>query len=112
MDFIKGNSREQMTFANLEMQIEPENPVRFVDAFVEHLDLDRLGFVLKYLNTEGRMGFESKLFLKIYLYGYFNGVRSSRRLEKECIRNHELHLLNGYCNPIIIQLLISVRGIL
>jgi len=91
MDFIKGNNRDQMTFSNLEMQIEQDNPVRFVDAFGEHLDLSQLGFVVNQLKTEGRPAYESKLFLKIYLYGYLNGIRSSRRLEKECIRNLELH---------------------
>ena len=46
MDFIKGNNREQMIFSTLEMQIEQDNPVRFVDAFVELLDFSQLGFVL------------------------------------------------------------------
>ncbi len=99
MDFIRGNNRDQLVFSTLEMQIEPENPVRFVDAFVEHLDLDQLGFVIKTLRSEGRPGFESKLFLKIYLYGYLNGIRSSRRLEKECVRNIELHWLTGLLQP-------------
>ena len=44
MDFIKGNNRDQITISNLEMQIEPENPVRFVDAFVEQLEMCQLGF--------------------------------------------------------------------
>jgi transposase len=99
MDFIKGNNRDQMTFSNLEMQIEQDNPVRFVDAFVEHLDLSQLGFVVNQLKTEGRPAYESKLFLKIYLYGYLNGIRSSRRLEKECMRNLELHWLINLLQP-------------
>ena len=44
------------------MQIEQDNPVRFVDAFVEHLDLNQLGFVVSALKTEGRLAFELKLF--------------------------------------------------
>ena len=52
-------------FSNLEMQIEQDNPVRFVDAFVDHMDLSQLGFVVSALKTEGRPAFESKLFLKI-----------------------------------------------
>ena len=47
------------------MQIEQDNPVRFVDACVDHLDLSQLGFVVSTLKTEGRPAFESKLFLKI-----------------------------------------------
>ena len=99
MDFIKGNNRDQMMFSTLEMQIEPDNPVRFVDAFVEHLDLHQLDFAVSTLKTEGRPAFESKLFLKIYLYGYLNGIRSSRRLEKESIRNTELHWLCNMLQP-------------
>ena len=72
-----------MIFSTLEMQIEQDNPLRLVDAFMEHLDLDQFGLVLSALKTEGHLAFESKLFLKIYLYGYLNGIRSSRRLEKE-----------------------------
>ena len=93
MDFIRGNNRDQVTFSTLESQIEESNPVRFVDAFVEHLDLSQLGFVINSLKPEGRPAYESEIFLKIYLYGYLNGIRSSRRLERECIRNMELQWL-------------------
>ena len=65
MDFIKGNSRDQLVFSTLEMQIDQNNPVRFVDAFVEHIDLSQLGFVVSALKTEDRLAVESKLFLKI-----------------------------------------------
>ena len=65
MDFIKGNNRDQLVFSTLEMQIEKDNPVRIMDAFVEHLDLGQLDFVVSTLKTEGRPAFESKLFLKI-----------------------------------------------
>ena len=64
MNFIKGNNRNQLVFSTLEMQIEQDNPVRFVDAFVDHIDLSQLGFVVSTLKTEGP-AFESKLFLKI-----------------------------------------------
>ena len=53
-----------MIFSTLEIKIEQDNPVRFVDAFVEHLDLSQLGFMVSTLKTEGP-AFESKLFLKI-----------------------------------------------
>ena len=62
MDFIKGNNRHQITFSTLEAQIEENNPVRFVDAFVEHLDLTQLGFLINTIKTEGRPAFESKVF--------------------------------------------------
>ena len=93
MDFIIGCDRDQLTVSSLDVLIDQNNPVRFVDAFVEHLELLKLGFVVSTLKTEGRPAFESKVFLKIYLYGYLNGLRSSRRQEKECIRNIELQWL-------------------
>ena len=57
MDCIKGNDRDQVTFSTLESQIEENNPVRFVDAFVEHLDLTQLGFLINTIKTEGRTTF-------------------------------------------------------
>ncbi|MFV8355866.1 transposase [Flavobacterium sp. XS1P32] len=48
------------------------------------------------LKTEGRPSFNSKVFLKIYLYGYLNGIRSGRDIEKKCFRNIEIQrLLEG-----------------
>ena len=57
MDFIKGNNRHQITFSTLESQIEENNPVRFVDAFVEHLDLTQLGFLINTIKTEVKTAF-------------------------------------------------------
>ena len=90
MDYIKGKNRHQQVFSTLEMKIKQDNPVLWMDASIEHLELNHLGFVVKKLKTESRPAFESKLFLKIYLYGYLYGFRSSRRLEMEFIRNMEL----------------------
>jgi transposase len=58
-----------------------DNTVRFIDAFVEHLELAKLGFVVSSVKTEGRPAFNPKLFLKLYFYGYLNGLRSSRKLK-------------------------------
>lgn len=77
----------------MEEMIDQENQVRFIEAFVEMLDLKALQFVVKELKGEGRPSYEPKVFLKLYLYGYLNGIRSSRRLEKECKRNIELQWL-------------------
>ena len=96
MNFILGTDRNQTFFTSLEQNISAQNPVRFIDAFVEHIDLLRLGFELQTLNIEGRPSFQSNIFLKLYLYGYLNGIRSSRKLERECTRNIELQwLLHG-----------------
>lgn len=93
MQHITGLPRNQMVFSSLEDTILPENPVRFIDAFVEALSLETLGFSVQSIKGEGRPSFDTKIFLKIYLYGYLNGLRSSRKLEKECARNIELQWL-------------------
>lgn len=90
MDHITPLNRQQYEFINLEDCIDTDNPVRFIDAFVDKLDLTRVGFKINKLNAEGRPSFHSGLFLKIYIYGYMNGIRSTRKLERECARNVEM----------------------
>jgi transposase len=98
MQHIQGISRNQLQVSSLEDTIAADNPVRFIDAFVNSIDLVKIGFTLRVLKTEGRPSFDTKVFLKIYLYGYINGIRSSRRLEKECLRNLEMQwLLEAIC---------------
>jgi transposase len=67
-----------------------DNPVRFIEAFVDRLDLDAAGFVRVTAKETGRPGFDPGDLLKLYVYGYVNRVRSSRRLEAECHRNIEV----------------------
>jgi transposase len=99
MDHISPVSRQQYEFLSLDDCIDSDNPVRLVDAFVDKLDLSRLGFKTNKLNAEGRPSFESGLFLKIYIYGYLNGIRSTRKLERECARNLEMQWLCGRLKP-------------
>lgn len=99
MPIINGFDRSQITFSSLEDSIAADNEVRFIDAFVDKLDLKQLG-VQSLTQTEkqkaGRASFSEALFLKLYLYGYLNGLRSSRRLEREAVRNIEMQwLLQG-----------------
>jgi len=95
-----------MTFGSLENSIATDNPIRFIDAFVENIALKALGFEVQTLKTEGRPSFNTKIFLKLYLSGYLNGLRSSCKLEKECLRNTQppsrgeldwVSLLGGVC---------------
>jgi transposase len=79
-----------MRFYSLEDTISPDNQVCFIDAFVELSDISKVDFAVKALKTEGRPCFNSIVFLKMYLYGYLNGIRSGRDLEKECFRNMEI----------------------
>jgi len=99
MSRTHGVPRDQVEFGCLNDAVGKENRVRVMDAFVEKLDFEKLGFVLKVEKIEGRPSFEEKVFLKIYLYGYINGIRSSRKLEKECTRNLELQWLIGKLSP-------------
>ncbi len=99
MQIISMYHRQQLEFGCLEDKISPDNAVRFIDAFVEHIDLEKLGFEVRATKQEGRPGFDAKLFLKIYFYGYLNGIRSSRRLAKECSRNIELQWLCVQLQP-------------
>lgn len=87
-----GNSRLQFgLFATpLEEMIAQDNLVRVVDAFVNALDLQALGFRAVKDNHMGASSYDPCDLLKIYFYGYLNRIRSSRRLEMECRRNVEL----------------------
>jgi hypothetical protein len=76
MQHITGISRYQMRFSSLEDTISLDNQVRFIDAFVESLELAKLGFIIQTLKGECRPSYDTKVFLKIYLYGYLNSIRS------------------------------------
>jgi transposase len=99
MQHIPGISRHQMRISSLEDAISSDNQVRFIDAFVTFVDLAKLGFEVKTLKKEGRPSYNSQVFLKIYLYGYLNGLRSSRILEKETFRNIEMQWLLEAIRP-------------
>jgi transposase len=83
----------------LEDYIGPENPVRFLDAFVGSLDLHVLGFAKAQVAATGRPPYDPAALLKLYLYGYLNRIRSSRLLEAECGRNVEVIWLLGKLAP-------------
>ena len=77
----------------------PDNTARLIDAFVDKLELEKLGFTNTAHKSEGRPPFAPQVLLKLYLYGYLNKIRSSRRLEKEAGRNIELLWLLQYLQP-------------
>lgn len=91
-DHIPGFDRDQVVlFPNtLDRYIDEENPVRFIDAFVNSLDLKELGFKKVEPSEMGRPSYDPYDMLKLYVYGYLNQVRSSRKLERECQRNVEV----------------------
>ena len=99
MQYIQGNNRYQSYFSTLEDQVAPDNAVRLIDAFIDRLDLQKLGFSNMVPKTEGRPPYAPQVLLKLYLYGYLNKIRSSRKLEKECTRNIELQWLLQNLTP-------------
>jgi len=89
--FIEGADRAQSTLLPecLDDFIDESNPVRVIDAFVDALDLGKLGFGVVPEST-GRPSYHPSAMLKLYIYGYLNRVQSSRRLEREAGRNLEV----------------------
>ncbi len=99
--FIEGRDRHQVTLLpeSLDDFIAKDNAVRVVDAFVDALDLEELGFEGVQAAETGRPSYHPTVLLKIYIYGYLNRVQSSRRLERECQRNLEVMWLTGRLAP-------------
>jgi transposase/IS5 family transposase len=92
MAHISGLERDQLLLLPeaVDDYVGSDNPVRFVDAFVEGVDLVAAGFLRVQPRATGRPGYAPGDLLKLYIYGYLNRVRSSRRLEAECHRNIEV----------------------
>src|SRR5262249_549696 len=90
--FGEGGSGDEGTLftERLDELIRAEAPVRAVDAFVDSLDLRELGFRKAVPERTGRPPYAPADMTKIYIYGYLHGVRSSRRLERECQCNIEV----------------------
>ena len=99
MQYITGTNRHQTYFSTLEQHVSPDNAVRLMDAFIDKLDLQKLGFAHSIHNSQGRPPYAPQVLLKLYLYGYLNKIRSSRKLEKECCRNIELQWLLQSLQP-------------
>ena len=101
MNHRRGLDRHQTLLLpeRLEDYIAPDNPVRFLDAFVASLDLRALGFAHALVQSTGRPPYDPADLLRLYLYGYLHRVRSSRMLEAECQRNVEVLWLLGKLAP-------------
>jgi transposase len=90
--YIQGEVRNQCTLFPVVLDdLVPSNHIcRVIDAFVEKLDMGQRGFERSQPAATGRPGYDPRALLKLYLYGYLNQLRSSRRLEAECRRNVEV----------------------
>jgi len=101
MGYVQGQSRDQGSLfpVSLDELIGPEHVCRVIAAFVARLDLKALGFARASSKATGRPPYDPADLLMLYLYGYLNRVRSSRRLERECQRNIELMWLLHRLTP-------------
>lgn len=101
MEHKTGTNRHQLQFMSLEDRLSADNPVRVIDAFVESLDLQEIGFAHTQTKAEGCPPYKPAVLLKLYLDGYNGGarIRSSRKLEAECHRNLELMWLTEEMKP-------------
>jgi transposase len=100
--YKQGQNRNQdmLLPPSVEEYVSEDNTVRAIDAYVESLDLQKLG----YTNTQGGISqgqpaYAPAALLKLYLYGYLMRIRSSRRLEQECYRNLEVMWLMAGLRP-------------
>jgi transposase len=101
MAYIRGEAREQVTMfpVTLDELIPADHMCRVIEAFVRRLEMAKLGFERAEPAETGRPGYDPRDLLKLYLYGYLQQVRSSRRLERECQRNVEVMWLLGRLQP-------------
>jgi transposase len=101
MRYIQGTDRDQVTLLPeiMDDYVSDNNPVRFIEAFVDNLDMNELSFTYATTKHTGRKPYNPKALLKLYIYGYLNKTRSSRQLEKATHRNIELIWLMQKLHP-------------
>ena len=85
MSYVKGMDRRQIQMLPecIEDLVGEDNPVRIIDLFVDNLDMEALGYAKAIPAETGRPAYDPRDLLKLYIYGYFNRIRSSRMLMKE-----------------------------
>lgn len=101
MGYIQGEERNQIILLPecIDDYITGENSVRVIDAFVDSLNIEELGFKKAMPAATGRPPYSPQDLLKLYIYGYSNAIRSSRKLEVETHRNLELMWLLRKLSP-------------
>jgi len=99
--FIEAEPRAQATLfpERIDDYIDDNNPVKAIEAFVDMLDLEGIGFQGMMPKGTGRPAYHPSTMLKLYMYGYLNRIQSTRRLERETGRNLELMWLLGRLHP-------------
>jgi transposase len=96
MNYLLGTDRSQVRIECPEDYVDSNNEVRVIDKIIDTLNIESLGFKIGNNDFVGRPMFNPRDMLKLFVYGYFNGVRSSRKLAKQAKINKEvIWLING-----------------
>ena len=99
MPYLSGFDRNQSFLFSLNDFVDTSSPVRLIDAFVQALNLDELEFKTFSPSARGQQPYDRADLLKLHIYGYINGIRSSRKLALEATRNVELMWLINNATP-------------
>lgn len=99
MPHVTGEERNQLIMISLESSVPTDAFVRVIDAFVDATDLESFGFAHVSCKDEGRPAFHPSVLMKLYLYGYRYGIRTSRKLEREARLNLEAMWLTSCQSP-------------
>lgn len=99
--YKKGNDRDQLTIVPmcLDDMLPEDAEVRALEVIVDKMDIRSMGFTYSKTKSTGRLPYDPVDMFKIYAYSYFNGIRSSRKIDRECYRNIELMWLIGDIRP-------------
>lgn len=97
MPYVSGFDRDQLMCCSWDAFVDEESIARIIDAFVEHLDIRKLG--VKTAAIEGRPSYDPKSLYKLYIYGSRKGIRSSRKLAESCKVNLEVKWMIGGVEP-------------
>lgn len=90
MNYVSGFDRNQLRMISYNELVDKESMARIIDAFIDKLNLSNYSFKNAELKKEGRPPYNPKDLLKLYLYGYQNNIRSSRKLAAACKTNIEV----------------------
>ena len=90
MPYVEMQSRKQIKMITLDTLVDTKSIARVIDAYVDSLDLEKLGFQKTRAETEGRPAYPPGELLKLYIYGHRYSIRSSRKLEYACRVNLEV----------------------
>ena len=99
--YVEGENRNQISMEPLclDEMIGSDNPVRAIELIVEKMGIGTLGFKYGETKETGRKPYNPEDMFKLYAYSYYNGIRSSRKIERECYRNIEVMWLIGELKP-------------